>query len=200
MIDPDKREKPYHPIKQTIEMLAAIGGSVIVEIGSMRMPLRHPLEEHHHSCCVDGHSTAHWATTGATVYSVDVDPATVATARSEIAKLGHFPNVHVVQGDGISFLNKFDKKIDLLFLDGWDVGIRDYDLRHLEAYIAARPKMSPTSIVSVDDTDVAWDIDGNDIHMSDGTDGKGRLLTPRLARDGFKLVRTGRQMIFARQR
>ena len=35
----------------------------------------------------------------------------------------------------LNFKN-FDKKIDLLFLDGWDKGTDQYAERHLEAFLA----------------------------------------------------------------
>jgi len=198
MIDPNLREKPYFTIQRAIELFAKIEGKIIVEIGCMRIPMNHPLSQHDLPCCVDGHSTLHWAPTKAEVYSVDVSTDAVNTVCEEIVKR-KIENVIVVQDDGINFLHTFPKTIDLLFLDGWDVGLRDYDLRHLEAYIIARDKMSERSMILIDDTDVFWDWDRDDIFMAeDGRSGKGRLLIPRAIKDGYKLECCGRQTLLTR--
>ena len=51
-----------------------------------------------------------------------------------------YRNLHVYTADGIWFLNKFDRTIDLLYLDAWDVEL-DFAQKHLEAYRAAIPHL-----------------------------------------------------------
>jgi hypothetical protein len=97
-----------------------------------------------------------------------------------------YPNLTVHTGDGIDFLKRYERSIDLLFLDAWDVvpGTA-YAENHLEAYRAALPKLAPRCLVQIDDTDI---LNG----------GKGRLVIPQMIRDGFELVTWGRQAILAR--
>jgi len=56
----------------------------------------------------------------------------------------------------VTFLQNFNGIIDLLYLDAWDAveGI-PYAQKHLEAYQMATEKLSPSSIVLIDDTDIA---------------------------------------------
>jgi hypothetical protein len=177
------RGKPRPSLLASIDLLRKLGGRTIVEVGCMRQPLRHDLNEFHPACCNDGHSTAFWAVTGLDVFSVDIDPACCAVAAETCADL---PNVRVTCGDGVAFLQAFPGIIDLLYLDAWDAieGI-PYAEKHLEAYHAARGKMAPRSLILIDDTDVAFG-------------GKGRLAIPAIIRDGYDLLLTGRQTLLLR--
>lgn len=146
----------------------------------MRKLLRHPISELHPRCCTDGHSTYHWGTSGAEVISVDTSWKAVMVARWSCRK---FKNVKIIPADAIEFLANFNHSIDLLFLDAWDVkpGI-DYAEMHLLAYQKARPKLSRTNIISIDDTDI-------------GEGGKARFLIPVLERDNYEILVRGRQTI-----
>jgi hypothetical protein len=177
------RGKPRPFILSAIDLLRKMGGQTIVEIGSMRQPMRHSLEEFNPNCCNDGHSTLFWASTGMNFHSIDINPDCARIAGEACAAL---PNAHVYCGDGIAFLQEFDQQIDLLFLDAWDVveGC-DFAGGHLRAYQAARDKMAPNSIILIDDTDVKFG-------------GKGRLAIPAIIRDGFDLVLVGRQTMLIR--
>jgi len=177
------RGKPRPYILSAIELLAKMHGKSIVEVGCMRQPLTHSLDAFDPVCCNDGHSTAFWGRTGLAVHTVDIEPAHCAiTAQACRA----YPNVQVSCGDGVEFLQNFKGTIDLLYLDAWDAveGI-PYAERHLEAYQAAREKLSPSSIVLIDDTDIAFG-------------GKGRLAVPVIIRDGFDLLLGGRQTMLLR--
>jgi hypothetical protein len=177
------RGKPRPYILSAIDLLAKMQGKTIVEIGCMRQPLTHSLDEFNPACCNDGHSTAFWGRTGLEVHTVDILPeccnVTAEACRS-------YPNVHIYCGDGVQFLRGFKGMIDLLYLDAWDTleGI-PYAEKHLEAYQAAREKLSPSSIVLIDDTDIAFG-------------GKGRLAVSAIIRDGFDLLLTGRQTMLLR--
>ena len=95
-------------------------------------------------------------------------------------------NLHVYTADGIWFLNRFEREIDLLYLDAWDViAGSNYAEKHLEAYRAALPHLARTCVVLIDDTDI---LNG----------GKGRLVIPQMIRDGFDLVTWGRQALLVR--
>ncbi|MDY6830671.1 MAG: hypothetical protein SWC96_02335 [Thermodesulfobacteriota bacterium] len=176
-----QRGKPKKYLEMAIDLFKAISGKTILEIGCMRQPMNHPISEVHHQCCNDGHSTYFWCTTGARVYSVDIDfKAVVRIAKKNIRE---FKNCHIFWQDGLKFLKKFHGNIDLLFLDAWDVvpGGK-YAENHLLAYLAAKDKLSDRNIIIIDDTDV-------------GNGGKGRLLLPVLDADGYETLVRGRQTI-----
>ncbi|MDY6904693.1 MAG: methyltransferase domain-containing protein [Thermodesulfobacteriota bacterium] len=175
-----ERGKPKEYLELALELFKAINGKTIVEIGCMRQPLTHPITEMHPECCNDGHSTYFWATSGANVYSVDIEKKAVKIAKKSCKK---FKNCRVMKRDGIKFLHSFKHPIDLLFLDAWDVMPgTDYAEKHLLAYLTAKPRLNKTNIISIDDTDV-------------GGGGKGRLLLPVLKADNYEILIQGRQTI-----
>ena len=94
--------------------------------------------------------------------------------------------MHIPQ-EGIEFLTNFDKKIDLLFLDGWDKGSHNYAEKHLEAFLAAEDKLSDLHLVSIDDTDFKTESAGKD-----------KLLTPYLLENGYIKILWGRQIVFVK--
>lgn len=177
------RGKPRPYLRATIDLLRQLGGATIVEIGCMRQPLTHDLDEFNPVCCNDGHSTAFWAMTGLAVHTVDIDPNCCRVAAETCANC---PNVSVTCGDGIEFLRQFPATIDLLYLDAWDAieGI-PYAEKHLEAFEVARPKLARKSLILIDDTDVAFG-------------GKGRQAIPAIIRDGYDILVTGRQTLLLR--
>ena len=91
--------------------------------------------------------------------------------------------------DSIEFLKNFSKKIDFLYLDGWDKGAYEYAERHLEAFLAAQDKLADLHIVSIDDTDFDTESAGKD-----------RLLTPHLLENGYIKVLWGRQTVFIKNK
>lgn len=149
----------------------------------MRQPMNHPIDELHPPCCNDGHSTIYWCLSGARVYSADISLGVVLLAKK---CLREYRNGKVVWSDGLKFLRKFKGRIDLLFLDAWDVlpGTQ-YAENHLLAYLAAKDKLQKRNIVVIDDTDI-------------GGGGKGRLLLPVLQADGYDILVSSRQSIALR--
>lgn len=178
-----QRGKPLPYLVILTRLVAEYGFKTIVEIGSVRQPMRHAMNAFDPVCCNDGHSTFFLAATGADVFTVDVDPACAVFL--EAAK-SEYPNLNAFTGDGITFLKDFDHEIEILFLDAWDViAGTDYAEKHLEAYRIALPKLAKRCLVQIDDTDI---LNG----------GKGRLVIPQMIRDGFDLVTWGRQAILVR--
>ena len=179
------RAKPRPYLESAIDLLPFLGSRNIVEIGCMRQPMRHTLEEFDPVCCNDGHSTIFWASTGQPLWSVDISAAACEIAAESVRE---HPNAKVVCGDGIEFLSKFQEPIGLLYLDGWDVVPgTDYAEKHLSAYLAARPKLAPTSIILIDDTDLMMG-------------GKGKFVVTSAIRDGYELILFGRQTLLLRER
>lgn len=176
------RGKPLRYMLMTIERFNQFG-STIVEVGSVWERMPHDIGVFEAECCNGGHSTYFWSLyTDAEVYTVDISLACIQIVKMD----DRLARVHAFLEDGISFLNRFDKKIDLLFLDAWDVlpGI-PYAEKHLEAYQAAKYKLSEKCLILIDDTD-----------FFDG--GKGGHVVPVLLEDGFEIVFDGRQTLLSR--
>lgn len=154
---------------------------VILEIGSIRNKMNHNITDFNPSCCNDGHSTYFWKHyTNADIYTVDIDPNCKYIIDNDTLLNG----VNSYTMDAFEFVKDFDKSIDLLFLDAWDV-IPDspYDVAHLEIYNKLKSKLSDSCVILIDDTDV-------------GDGGKGKLLIPQLQKDGFIMITNKRQTIF----
>ena len=194
------RNYPAPWLSKTCELLKIIGGKTVVEIGSTRSAITNGCIHYYDNCydietkdappcCQDGHSTHFFAKEGFEVYTVDIDDRCrqVLENQYEHHLKEEFPkNIHVnIPMDGIEFLKNFDKKIDLLYLDGWDVGVDQYAEKHLEAFKAAEDKLSDIHLVSVDDTD-----------FKTNSGGKDKLLTPYLLENGYVKVLWGRQRVF----
>ena len=175
-----QRQKPQLFYRLQLELLKYLNGKTIVEVGSARAKLRHPITGFNPVCCNDGHSTYHWSSNASfEVYTVDIDPR----SKINLEKAG-FRNLHAFTADGISFLRNWGgPSIDFLFLDAWDVGVPEYAEKHLEAFQVIQHKLSPKHIIGIDDTDFAGD-------------GKGKYLVPYLKSSGYTMIADGRQTIF----
>ena len=196
------RNYPAPWITKTVELLKIIGGNVVVEIGSTRSEVTQNCIAYHNDsmkleskdappCCQDGHSTYYWVREGFEVHTVDIDPRCQQQIESSYEHHIKEPipsNLHMhIPQDGIEFLKNFDKKIDLLFLDGWDVGSTDFAEKHLEAFMAAKDKLADIHLISIDDTDFDTDLGGKD-----------KYLTPYLLENGYIKVLWGRQTVFVK--
>lgn len=179
------RDKPRPYLLATAEILELLGARTILEVGSMRSPLGHPIEAFDPVCCNDGHSTVMWCHhTSCDVFTVDVNPACRVAIAASCAPYAARVRAHT--GDGIAYLEAFEGSVDLLFLDAWDVAPgRPYAERHLAAWEAIRERLAPRHLVLIDDTDIAGG-------------GKGRLLMPALERRGYRRLIFGRQALYAR--
>lgn len=194
------RNFPAPWIMKTIDLLKIMDAKIIVEIGSARRELVQDCINYYNNCmnleskdappcCQDGHSTFFWTKAGYEVYTVDID--TNCKTQIENSYKYHIKepvpsNLHIcVPQDGIEFLKNFDKKIDFLFLDGWDKGTDRYAEKHLEAFMAAQDKLSDFHLISIDDTD-----------FNTESSGKDKLLTPYLLENGYIKILWGRQTTY----
>ena len=194
------RNYPAPWIRKTNEILKLIDAKVVVEIGSTRFPLTQKCIDYYNDsyklkpcdappCCQDGHSTYFWANEGYETYTVDIDERCIQNIRDQYE--GHLKvpvpnNLKIcVPQDGISFLKNFNKPIDFLYLDGWNVGEPRFAEYHLEAFEAAKDKLSPIHLVAIDDCDFKT-VDG----------GKDHLLSPYLIENNYIKALWGRQNIF----
>lgn len=190
------RSKPALHLKKAIEIANILKLKTVVEIGTTRFAVSNkcvdfwynPHEFISPPCCCDGHGGVFWSLEDFEVHTVDIDSNHIKQLNWSFGNINkpvpsNF-NIHIPR-DGVDFLKTFDKKIDVLFLDGWDIGTHEYREKHLEAFIAAQDKLSDTHLVLIDDTDFRT-IDG----------GKDALLSPYLLEIGYHLLFTGRQTLF----
>jgi hypothetical protein len=195
--DYSNRSKPGPYIKLAIKVGKMLGLKNVVEIGSTRFAVSNKCIEYYNKdnepfdsppCCTDGHGGFFFTDAGFNVHTVDIDincQTQIIWSYNNINK--KFPEnlkMHIPQ-DGIEFLKNFDEKIDILFLDGWDVGTAEYAEKHLEAYLTAQDKLSDVHLILIDDTD-----------FTIGTGGKDSKLTPYLIENGYTLLFNGRQTLF----
>lgn len=193
-----KRSKPAPFIKKTIEIAKLLNLKTVVEIGSTRLSVSQKCIDYFFSepidaylsppCCCDGHSTFFWTYENFDVHTVDIDINCINSINNSYNNINYNkPNnlyLHIPQ-DGISFLKNFTSNIDILYLDGWDKGTYNFAENHMEAYLAAKSKLSKTHLVLIDDTD---------FNTKDG--GKDKLLSPFLIENDYSLLFSGRQTLF----
>lgn len=194
----DFRSKPAPFIKKTIEIANILELKTVIEIGSTRISSSQKCIDYFDSinidayksppCCCDGHATFFWARAGFDVYTVDIDTNCINGVNwcySNISQ--NLPdNLHInIPKDGIEFLQSFDGKIDILYLDGWDKGTPNFAENHLRAFLSAKNKLSDIHLILIDDTDFDTD-----------TGGKDKLLSPHLISEGYSLLFNGRQTLF----
>jgi hypothetical protein len=198
-VDQTIRKRPYPFIKEALSHLADTS-PVIVEIGSMRKPCNHDLDIFDHECCNDGHSSLLLARAAKEFHTVDIDMECAKLTRSELKKYNLWSSSNVYCGDGIKFLQDFDKQIDFLYLDAWDVEYPNHAEMHLEAFKIAENKLSDKTVILIDDTDIGYSIEKGFHNDEECLGGKGRLLIPfLLQKNNFKLLFKGRQTCFIKK-
>jgi hypothetical protein len=195
--DYENRSKAAPYIKTTIKIAKLLGLSNFVEIGSTRFAVSPKCIDYYNKeneafksppCCTDGHCGFFFAREGFTVNTVDIDINCKTQIIWSYNNIGEsFPeNVKIhIPKDGIEFLNECEDKIDILFLDGWDVGTPEYSEKHLEAYLAAKDKLSDVHLILIDDTD-----------FTSKNGGKDKILSPYLINNGYIPLFNGRQTLF----
>jgi hypothetical protein len=190
------RKKPYLFIKRALELFNEHNGKVIVEIGSMRKPCTHELDDYEQECCNDGHSTLLLARAAKEFHTVDIELAHSRLTLKELKRHAFLEHSNVYNGDGIKFLEEFKGEIDLLYLDAWDVEFPGHAEKHVEAFQVAEGKLSKNCIILIDDTDVGFSQEKGFHNDEEALGGKGRLLIPYLLQKKYKLIFKGRQTCF----
>lgn len=195
-----QRNYPAAWLRKTNELLKLINAKVVIEIGSTRFEITQKCIDYYNdsynlrpankpACCQDGHSTYFFAKEGYETYTVDIDETCKDKLINQYTNHLHQPipsNLNIcIPQDGIEFLKNFNKPIDFLYLDGWNVGTHRYAEFHLEAFQAAQDKLAPIHLVSVDDCDFVTQEGGKD-----------KLLSPYLIDQGYIKVIWGRQNVF----
>lgn len=188
------RPKPF--IDEAIRLLKERGGETIIELGGMRQTLRHDIDNFSFPCCEDGHSSVLWARTGLDFYSVEsLESAAKITAAACI----DYPNAKIMHMDGFDFLSKLEPafRIDLFYLDAWDVNLPGCAENHLQAYMQAFDHLGHDALILIDDTDVDC-VDNVIVEKQSEWSGKGKLLIPYMISQDWHIVFTGRQTLLSR--
>lgn len=130
----------------------------------------------------DGWSTLNWeyyaTKTGSKVYVVDISEHHINQSK-KIVPESEF--VTYAEDDSVHYLQEFDKKIDLLFLDSFDYcgdeeNVRACHNHSLNEIKAAWDKLNDSCFILIDDVfDNTWA-------------GKGQLSIPYLLNNGFEVV------------
>lgn len=192
-VDWNIRKKPYPFLMKAVNEFKNINGQVIVEVGSMRVPADHDINDYSHECCMEGHSSIILASNCKEFHSVDIDQKVARTTFKALKSLAPACSWNVYCGDGIKFLNEFKGKIDLLFLDAWDIGTPNYAENHLLAFKAAESKLNDKHVVLIDDTDINWTEEKGLHNDEESMGGKGAAVVPYLLSKNYEVVFKGRQ-------
>lgn len=192
-VDWNIRKKPHTFLKKALEHFKIISGKTIVEVGTMRIPMEHDLEDTNHDCCMEGHSSILFASNCEEFHTVDIDLNASKTAFKTL-KANNLKNKwNVYNGDGIKFLKEFEGVIDLLFLDAWDIGVPNYAENHLLAYQAAESKLNKQHLILIDDTDINFTQEKGYHNDEESMGGKGAILIPHLIDNKYEVLFKGRQ-------
>lgn len=169
------RQSPDDSLRYTANLFDEIGGKIIVEIGTGI-----------HGD-MSGNSVMIWSknTKAEKIYCLDLESKHIEDVQKATKD---YPSVIAIQENGIDFLKRTNPGIDLLYLDFW-VHDKKGDLTgiaranaYLEAYHAAKSKLSATSLILIDDTD----------HVDPW---KQSLIVPEARKDGFTVLYCGRQTL-----
>ena len=201
MVDQDKRQRPYGYITRAIELLKErmSAGEVydidVLEIGCMRAPLTHDIDDTTFPCCNDGHSTYLFARAGLDVETVDINPVHMDNARESCKE---FNTVEYFCRDAFDYAREemaFPIDIGLLFLDAWDLEHPDGAAeKHLEFFQTIEGRLNDDCMILIDDTDLTYDMEKKEYFDDpECLSGKGRLLVPYLLERGYKIVFKERQ-------
>lgn len=119
----------------------------------------------------------------AELFSIDINPKAVERAHSVVDKFGSV--VHLIVDDSVHFLQNFNKQIDFLYLDSYDFEKNNptpSQLHHLHEIEAAYDKLTPQSIVMIDDCGLPHG-------------GKGKLVIEYLLNKGWSVYAQDYQVI-----
>ena len=196
----NERSKPAPYLREAMKIAKLLKMKRVVEIGSTRFAVTQKCVDYFYEdslkqdayksppCCCDGHATYFWTKEGFETHTVDIDINCMNGVLWSYSNLNENKpdNLHIhIPFDGISFLENFDKSIDILYLDGWDKGTPNYAENHLKAYEAAKNKLSAIHLILIDDTDFITPEGGKD-----------QLLSPYLIKLGYYMLFNGRQTLF----
>lgn len=147
-----KRRNTY---KRVLTLLEDTNSKILIETGTSREGLK--------GAKSNGAATivyGKWAKlNNAHLYSVDISEKSIRVANQEITKQQLSDNVTLHLMDSVEFLNKFEQKVDFLYLDSYDYS-SDKEIQllsqkhHLDEFKAIEDKLHKNTIVLIDDCDL----------------------------------------------
>jgi hypothetical protein len=190
VLPPYGRKESFNLVKEIIAS-DEYNEPVIVEIGMTRTA---------GNWLGDGYSTPFFAylvnVCLGELYSIDIDPDVRNTCKSILNEYGlDTDRVHLIVEDGISFFERWHgnmkKKIDLLYLDGWDYSEGHKAIiseeAHLKAFQTIENELSSKALVLIDD-----------VYDTVTFKGKGRLVIPYLLQKDYKPLYLDYQCLFSK--
>ena len=173
----------YITIRPAIKLFLERGGKNIIETGTARG----------YRGFEDGNSTLIWSHLANAVdgkcYSVDISKE--AIRGSMLLCEGVSDNTIFKTMDSLNFLQEFDDKIDLLYLDSMDASVGGYQKHHLEEIKLAHSNLHENSIILIDDSP-----EYETEYLKNG--GKGALVIPLLLENGWKILLRNYQTLLIR--
>jgi len=119
---------------------------------------------------------------GGSLYSVDISHDSVNFARSKVTT----NRSEIACEDSVSFLHKFDQKIDLLYLDSYDLDPENphpSSMHHIYELLAVSKCLKKGTMIVVDD------------NLSEEI-GKGKYIADYLSKIGVPMIYSGYQQIW----
>lgn len=190
----------YATLLDALETFIAIGGKVVVELGTTRSFVSGGFP----GCMVNDPrywnpseprmwdwgagvftrvAAEHLQEHGPEIHSVDVSLAAIQISQVITADLAHLITYHHQSSE--DFLRSFSGPIDLLYMDAGETGMGADQLHLREAMIVIeRRLLSPRAVVLIDD-----------VHVPGATASKGSLSIPYLCQQGFRMRSAGYQVV-----
>lgn len=173
--------------KETLSLLDKIGAKTLIETGTSREGL--------HGAKSNGAATivfGKWAQENkAYLHSVDISEESVANAQAEVDRQKLNNSVKIYCSDSLDFLEKFDEKVDLLYLDSYDYSSdlavqKKSQEHHLLEFKAIEDQLHKDTIVLIDDCDLP-------------NGGKGKLAIEYMLQKGWKVRTNDYQVLLTRE-
>ena len=125
---------------------------------------------------------------GGSLYSIDNDADNIRLSKKITSQI--LPKLNYLLGDSIEILKKFDKKIDLLYLDSMDCPIEGdaskSQIHNLNEYFSAKDKLRENCVILIDD-----------VGFSNG--GKGLITNEILKHENYKCLEKLQQVVWAKK-
>lgn len=170
------RRNPTKSLNATASLFNELGGETIIEVGTGLHGKG------------SGNSMLVWTQKTRAKYIVALDLEQERLNEVEKGTTEHSSRVELVLEDGIEYLKRFSKSIDLLYLDFWtpdpegSIEGTGRAEAYKQAYLAAKDKLSARSLILIDDTD--------HVHPWKHT-----LIIPLAREDGYQVIHSGRQTL-----
>jgi len=145
--------KRRNTLREVMRLLEQRGAKTLVETGVARQGLKRTKGDGASTVVFALWSKAH----GANLFSVDIDPDAIATARRTLEEMDLSSAVHLKASDSVAFLAAFEQPVDFLYLDSYDYHRTDTSIQqasqkhHLDEFRAIEKQLHDASVVLIDD-------------------------------------------------